>query len=89
MSKPLANFLEKRHKKEFVVKLLKSEEVNCPDCGTKVFNGNLISPCVCYGDFGKIFLKKTEEGIKVRFSNKWDVDNIEMLLEVLQKKNNG
>jgi uncharacterized protein (DUF2225 family) len=89
MSKPLQAFLENRHKKEFVVQLLKSEEVSCPDCGTKIFNGYTINPCICYGDHGKIFLKKTEDGIKVRFSKKWEFENIEMLLDVLRKKNNG
>lgn len=85
--RPLEEFLEKRKKnKEHVVYLSKSETVECPDCGGKVFDGKSLNACVCYGDNGKIFLKKTEEGIKVRFSKNWDEESIEMLLEVLRKK---
>jgi len=87
-SRPLQEFLEKRKKpKEFSVQMAKGEMVSCPDCGKDIFNGNSLTPCICYGDYGKIFLKKTENGIKVRFSRSWDIDNIEMLLEVLRKKN--
>ena len=87
-SRPLQEFLEKRKKpKEFSVQMAKGEMVSCPDCGKDIFNGNSLTPCICYGDYGKIFLKKTENGIKVRFSRSWDIDNIEMLLELLRKKN--
>lgn len=84
---PVKEFLDKR-KKEFSVHIAKGELVNCTDCGKEIFDGNTIHPCICYGNSGKIFLKKTEDGIKVRFSKNWDFDNIEMLLDLLRKKNN-
>ena len=87
---PVIDFLDKRKKKlkknEFKVELVKNEQINCPDCGQNIFNDNVFSACVCYGDCGKVFLKKTENGITVRFSKSWDPENIEMLLEVLRKK---
>lgn len=92
VSGKLHDFLEKRKDKnkpkEFAVELTKGESVNCPDCGKNIFDGQLFSGCVCLGDDmeRKIFIKKTEEGIKVRFSKGWDQENIEMLLETLRRK---
>jgi hypothetical protein len=37
----------------------------------------------------KVFLKKTEDGIKVSFPKSWNSENIEMLLEVLRSNKNG
>jgi DUF4097 and DUF4098 domain-containing protein YvlB len=87
--RPLAEFLEKRHKKEFSVQMAKGEEFSCPDCRKNIFNGNVFSGCICLGqDMNrKVFIKKSEGGVKVRFSRGWDQENIEMLLEVLQRKN--
>lgn len=90
---PLGGFLDNRKSKikknEFSVQLAKGEQVDCPDCGANIFNGQALSGCVCVGDDmdKKVFLKKTDDGIKVRFGKGWDVENIEMLLEVLRKKN--
>lgn len=89
---PLKSFLESREQKlkknEFSVQLAKGENVNCPDCGKNIFDGQLFSGCVCLGDDmeKRVFIKKTEDGIKVRFSKGWDQENIEMLLEVLRRK---
>lgn len=88
-SRPLKEFLEKRQsKKEFSVQMAKGETVSCPDCRKNIFDGTLFSGCVCLGDDmeRKVFIKKSEDGIKVRFSKGWDQENIEMLLEVLRKK---
>lgn len=86
--RPLEEFLEKRKQpKEFAFQLAKGESVSCPDCGKGIFDGNVFSACVCYGDSGKVFLKKTEDGFKIRFSKNWDIDNIEMLLELLRERN--
>jgi hypothetical protein len=87
---PLKDFLEKREQKikknEHTVYLSKGESVCCPDCGKEIFDGDEINPCICYGDCGKIFIRKTENGeIKVKFSKNWDIENIEMLLEILRK----
>ena len=87
--KPLAAFLEKKKKpKEFFVHMQKGEEVNCPDCGKNLFENQVFSGCICYGEDmdKKVFIKKSENGVKIRFSRSWAVDNIEMLLEVLRKK---
>lgn len=88
--RPLAEFFEKKHKKqEYSVVMSKGEQVDCPDCGKNIFNGKIFSGCVCLGDDmeKKVFIKKEQDGIKVRFSKGWDEENIEMLLEVLRKKN--
>lgn len=89
---PLKDFLESRKSKlkknEFNVKLLKTDTVDCPDCGQNIFKNEVISGCICLGDDreGKIFLKKSEDGIKIRFSKQWDPENIELLLEALRRK---
>jgi hypothetical protein len=87
--KPLQSFLDKKKQKVFSIPLhmTKGESIGCPDCGKNIFDGTSLSPCICYGDSGKIFIKKTEHGIKVKFSKNWETDNIEMLLELLKKKN--
>lgn len=87
---PLKKFIENRSKKkEFSVHMAKGETVDCPDCGQNIFNGQLFSACICYGDDmeRKIFMKKSEDGIKVRFSKGWDEENISMLLETLRRRN--
>lgn len=87
---PLKGFLDGRKKKnEFSIELSKGETVNCPDCQKNIFDGKLFSGCVCLGDDmeRKVFIKKTEDGYNVRFSKGWDPENIEMLLEVLRRKN--
>lgn len=88
--KPLQSFLEKKQKKVFSIPLhlTKSESVSCPDCEKQIFNKTGFSGCICYGNDmnKKVFLKKTENGIKLSFPKSWDPENIEMLLEVLKKK---
>ena len=92
-SRPLSEFVENRKKKlakkEFSVEMVKSETVDCPDCGQNIFNGSGISACICYGnDMGrKVFMKKSEDGIRLSFPKSWSADNIEMLLEALRRKN--
>lgn len=91
---PLKDFLDGRENKlkknEFSIQLAKGETVDCPDCGHNIFNGSVFAGCVCLGDDRdkKIYLKKTEDGMKIRFGKGWDVENIEMLLEVL-RRNHG
>lgn len=86
---PLKEFLDKRKKKpEFSIQMAKGESVDCPDCGKNVFNGDVFSGCICLGEDRekKIYIRKTEEGLKVRFGKGWDVENIEMLLDILRTK---
>ena len=87
---PLKAFLDRKKKpKEYSVKIEKSEVINCGDCGQTIFGNSTFSGCICYGidQNKKIWVKKTEDGIKVKFSRHWDADNIEILLEALRKKN--
>jgi len=89
---PLKNFLEHKKNKlkptEFSIEMAKGEHVDCPDCKKNIFDGTVFSGCVCLGDDmdKKIYIKKTEEGMKIRFGRGWDPENIEMLLEVLRSK---
>lgn len=89
----LQEFVENRNKKlskkEFSIEMIKSESIDCSDCGQTIFGDSGISACICYGsDMGrKVFLKKTEDGIKISFPKAWSTENIEMLLEVLRGKN--
>ena len=90
---PLKGFLEKKESKkkaEFEFKMVKSE-ISCPDCKQQIFNGNLFSSCICYGeDFQrKVFIKKSEEAGKysISFSKGWDIENVQMLVDLLRKKN--
>jgi hypothetical protein len=88
--RPLQKFLSKRKsKKEFSIELAKGEEISCPDCRKNIFDGKGFSGCICLGQDmdKKIFMKKSEDGVRVRFSRGWDPENIEMLLDILQKKN--
>ena len=89
---PVKGFLDERkkklEKKEYAVEMVKGEHVSCPDCGQNIFNGEVFSGCVCLGDDmeKKIYLTKTETGVKVRFGKGWDIENIEMLLDVMRRK---
>lgn len=89
---PLRKFLEirktKLDKKEFSISLAKNENVSCPSCGQDIFKNQVFSGCICLGNDRekKIFIKKSEDGVKVRFGKGWDPENIEMLLEVFRRK---
>lgn len=91
---PLKGFLDSRKNKnkisptEFHIEMAKGEHVNCPDCKKDIFDGQVFSGCICLGDDmeKKIYVKKSEEGVKIRFGRGWDPENIEMLLEVLRSK---
>jgi len=88
--RPLHSFLEKKKQKTFSIPLhmVKGETIGCPDCGKNIFDGTVFSGCICLGQDmdRKIFIKKSEHGVNVRFSRGWDPENIEMLLEVLKKR---
>jgi hypothetical protein len=89
--KPLERFLEGRKKpKEFSIFMAKGETFECPDCRKNIFDGNEYNGCICFGNDRnkKLFIKKSENGVKVKFSRGWDEDNVQMLLDVLQRKNN-
>ncbi len=89
---PLNDFLkgrkDKLRKNEYPVQMSKGEHVNCPDCKKDIFKNEVFSGCICFGDDmdKKVYMTKHEKGVKVRFGNGWDPENIEMLLEVLRSK---
>ena len=89
---PLKDFLgkreQKKNKNEFSIEMVKGETVRCPDCGNALISNAAFTGCVCLGEDmnKKVFIAKTEEGIKIRFGRGWDSENIEMLLEVLRRK---
>jgi hypothetical protein len=92
--RPLEEFVENRkkklNKKEHFIKMEKSEAVSCGDCGQSIFSDGIYSGCICYGENNKkLHIKKSEDGYKIRFGRGWDVENIEMLLEVLRGNKNG
>ena len=86
---PLKKFLDRKKPKEYHVEIAKSETVDCESCGQTIFGPNLFSCCICYGEdqHKKIWIKKSENGIIVKFSKSWNPENIEILLECLRRKN--
>jgi hypothetical protein len=90
---PLKGFLDKKlakkQKNEFEFKMVKGETIECPDCRKNIFDGTLYSGCICLGDDSdrKVFIKKSVDKYSIRFSKGWDLENIEMLVDVLRKKN--
>jgi len=85
----LRRFLEaKKESKEFEISFEKSEKAICGDCGASLFDTTgWKSGCICSGDDRnkKVWLKKTENGVKLKFSKGWDGENIEMLLQSIKK----
>jgi hypothetical protein len=87
---PLKKFLDRKRKPvEHHVEMSKSETIYCNDCAQPIFGSCGLSACICYGEDKnrKIWVKKNEDGISVRFSKSWSTENIEMLLEALRSKN--
>jgi hypothetical protein len=87
---PLKAFLSRKNKpKEYHVEMTKSEKVDCDSCGQTIFGNGMFSGCICFGQdqHKKIWIKKSEDGIQLKFSRSWDEQNIEMLLETLRSSN--
>lgn len=85
---PLKNFLERKKKsKEYHVEISKSEAISCPDCSQVIYGKGIFSGCLCLGQDQnkKLWIKKNNDGIQIKFSKSWDPENIEMLLETLRK----
>jgi len=87
----LKRFLDAKQQeapKEFEINFEKSEKAVCSDCGSKLFDdAGWKSGCICSGDDRKkkVWLKKTENGVKLKFSKGWDQENIQMLLQSIKK----
>jgi len=87
---PLKKFLDRKKKpKEYHVEIAKSETRDCDSCGQVIFGASGYSGCLCMGQdqHRKIWLKKSNDGVQLRFSRGWSEDNIELLLETLRGKN--
>lgn len=90
---PIVNYLKnrkkKKKKKEYFVEIAKHEKVHCPYCRNEIFNNSGFSGCICFGDNrdSKVYLAKSENGVKISFGAKWDYENIEMLLKLLWRRN--
>ena len=91
MEKPvskLKQFLENREKRKYHVELDKSQQINCPDCGTLLHKSgdDNLKLCICYGDFRnkEIKIVKNEDGVKLKFPKNFEEDNIEMLLSIFK-----
>lgn len=88
-SEKLKNFLMKQKQKEVQreVHIEKRESINCPDCGSGLYEGGKnLKLCICYGeDWNKnIKIQKSEYNMKMKFPKSIDKENIEMLLNTLK-----
>jgi hypothetical protein len=85
----LKRFLDSRRQgKDMEIFLDKGEGVSCKDCGSNIFDASgWHGGCVCLGDDRnkKVWLKKTENGIAVKFSKGWDAENIQLLMDSIKK----
>jgi len=90
----LKQFLDRKAAKaknqSYEIKIEKSESVNCPDCGNKIFDDKGFYGCLCFGPDRnkKIHIRKSENSVQLSFSKQWDKENIEMLLEILREQRN-
>jgi len=87
---PLKEFIERKKKpKQYHVEMMKSEAVDCDSCGQTIFGNLTYSGCLCMGQDQnrKLWIKKAEDGIQIRFSRGWSIENIEMLIETLRRGN--
>src|SRR5690606_11809930 len=79
----LKAFLENVEKKrQEPMSLDKSENINCPDCGTVIYTNNTksIKTCVCFGDhaYKEIKIQKTENGkVKIKLPKSFCIENVE------------
>jgi len=84
-------FLEKKRERTEEAMFEKTENIDCPDCGSNLYKGEKeLTLCICYGeDWNKnIKIKKNESSIKMKFPKSMDSENIEMLLQTLKQINN-
>jgi hypothetical protein len=87
---PLKDFIARKKKpKEHHVEMSKSESIDCDSCGKTIFGDSSFSGCLCFGENmgSKIWIKKSEDGVRLKFSRNWTEDNIFMLLETLRRSN--
>lgn len=86
----LKSFLDKKNKKKegFEFAIEKSENATCGDCGQVLFDSeNWHSGCICVSEDmnKKVTLKKTENGVNLKFAKSWDQENVKMLIDSIKK----
>lgn len=84
----LKEFLDKKVKKTENISFVK-KEIDCPYCKTTLYKGgDSIDLCVCYGSsYGQeIKIKKSNGKHSFKFPKKFEIENIEMLLEAIKRK---
>lgn len=61
----------------------------CPDCGGKEFTNGKFVGCICMGDFrmAELNIIRKGEGYEIVFGKGWDKEGIEILLDVLKRRN--
>ena len=87
----LKEFLENKKTKPYSIDMKKSEKICCGDCGQVVFAKNDFTGCICLGEDRdkKISMKKSENGVEIKFGKTWEIENIHMVLETLRNKRTG
>lgn len=86
----LKSFLANKDRKIQEAMFEKTENIDCPDCGTNLYKGEKnLTLCICYGeDWNKdIKIKKNESNIQMKFPKSMDAENIQMLLQTLKHIN--
>lgn len=67
----------------------KTEDSKCADCGQPdVKNGKLVR-CACFKALSEPSVKKTENGMIVKFGEDWDKESVETLYKSLMGSKNG
>lgn len=89
---PLKGFLDKKNAKkgnDLTFQLVKAADTACPDCRQELFKNQVYTGCVCMGENmdSKVWVKKSDSGVSIRFSKDWTPENMELLLDLLRRKN--
>jgi hypothetical protein len=79
--------VKKNSTKEVIIN--NNKDLHCHICDSKIYKSGdkHIECCLCYGEWmgEKIKFTKNESGVKFNFPKKFDIDNIEILLENFKK----
>ena len=64
---------------------LKTENCTCTDCGEVLIKNSEYIGCACFKAMTTPLLKKTEEGVIIRFDESWDFDSRWAFFKTLRK----
>jgi hypothetical protein len=88
----LKEFLDNKEKRrQEPIEIMDKGEITCPDCQGTLYKGEkYITLCLCYGEFHnkniKIKKNNKDNSVKLAFPKKFDIDNVEMLLDAIRNK---